>query len=122
MKWVYVEFVFLVIVDESCYGEVDVVCCYGFFYGVNIKLMKCGGFILVCCMVEYVCSFGLKVMVGCMMEFLVGIFVIVQLFFLFDYVDMDGVFLLKEDLVVGVEVRLDGVVFFNWNGMGVVLW
>lgn len=40
--------VLLIIVDESCLSEGDVVdCFYQGFYGINIKFCKCGGFMLV---------------------------------------------------------------------------
>lgn len=120
---VLVGSVLFIIVDESCYVEVDVVCCVGYFDGINIKLIKCGGFILVCCMIVYVCLLGLKVMMGCMMESFVGILVIVYLVFMFDYVDMDGVFLLVKDLVEGVVIDNNVVFYFVfWLGIGVCLW
>ncbi len=121
MKRVYAESVLPVIADESCHGEADVARCYGFFHGVNIKLMKCGGLTPARRMAEHARSLGLKVMVGCMTESSVGISAIAQLLPLLDYVDMDGALLLKEDPAVGVEVRPDGVVFPNRNGTGAAL-
>jgi L-alanine-DL-glutamate epimerase-like enolase superfamily enzyme len=121
MKRVFAESVLPVIADESCHGEADVARCYGFFHGVNIKLMKCGGLTPARRMAEHARSLGLKVMVGCMTESSVGISAIAQLLPLLDYVDMDGALLLKEDPAVGVEVRPDVIVFPNRNGTGAAL-
>jgi L-alanine-DL-glutamate epimerase-like enolase superfamily enzyme len=121
MKRVYAECELPVIADESCHSEADVARCYGFFHGVNIKLMKCGGLTPARRMAEHARSLGLKVMVGCMTESSVGISAIAQLLPLLDYVDMDGALLLKADPAIGVEVRPEGVVFPDRNGTGAAL-
>nr|HQU58581.1 dipeptide epimerase [Saprospiraceae bacterium] len=43
MKLVYEQCALPVIADEACHVEADVARCYGFYHGINIKLMKCGG-------------------------------------------------------------------------------
>src|SRR5208283_5577377 len=43
MKRVFAESALPVIADESCLVEEDVPRCLGFFHGINIKLVKCGG-------------------------------------------------------------------------------
>ncbi|MDE0471038.1 MAG: hypothetical protein OXH57_03785 [Ekhidna sp.] len=46
-------------------------------------------------------SLGMRVMVICMTEFSVGISVVAQLFPYLDYVDMDGVLLIKNEVANG---------------------
>lgn len=121
MKRVYAECELPVIADESCHSEADIARCYGFFHGVNIKLMKCGGLTPARRMAEHARGLGLKVMVGCMTESSVGVSAIAQLLPLLDYVDMDGALLLKEDPATGVDVTPQGVVFPNRNGTGAAL-
>ena len=59
--------------DESCINEQDINKCVGHFHGVNIKLMKCGGFTPAKRMIQNARNQGMKVMVGCMTESSVGI-------------------------------------------------
>ena len=92
------------VADESCREESDVACCDGFFHGINIKLVKCGGLTPARRMIEQARMRGLSVMVGCMTESTVGISAIAQLLPLLDAVDMDGAVLLAEDIAEGVRV------------------
>lgn len=121
MKQVYAECALPVIADESCHTEANVAHCYGFFHGVNIKLMKCGGLTPARRMAEHARSLGMKVMAGCMTESSVGISAIAQLLPLLDYVDMDGALLLREDPAAGVSVTPEGAVFPNTKGTGAQL-
>lgn len=118
MKRVHRESVLPVIADESCHIEADVAYCYGFFHGINIKLMKCGGLTPARRMVEHARRLGLKVMVGCMTESSVGISAIAQLLPLLDYVDMDGALLLSNDPATGVELVNGHARFPGVNGTG----
>jgi L-alanine-DL-glutamate epimerase-like enolase superfamily enzyme len=111
MKSVMAKSVLPVIADESCHSAQDIARCYGFFHGVNIKLMKCGGLTPAKRMIEHARKLGLQVMVGCMTESSVGISAIAQLLPLLDYVDMDGALLLSNDPATGVALS-DGKVHF----------
>ena len=111
MKLVHNESVLPVIADESCHIEADVAYCYGFFHGVNVKLMKCGGITPARAMIREARQLGLKIMIGCMTETSVGISAAAQLLPLVDYADIDGPFLLKEDPAEGVWLE-DGKVFY----------
>ena len=44
MKIVYKKSVLPIIADESCQVLEDVKKCHQHFHGINIKLMKCGGY------------------------------------------------------------------------------
>ena len=110
-----------IIADESCIREMDVAACHGYFHGVNIKLVKCGGLTPARRMIEVARELGMKVMVGCMTESTVGISAIAQLLPLLDYVDMDGSSLLAEDIATGVVVDRGVCRYPEANGNGVEL-
>ncbi len=109
------------IADESCIHESDVAACHGYFDGVNIKLVKCGGLTPARRMINTARELGMKVMVGCMTESTVGISAIAQLLPLLDYVDMDGAALLAEDIATGVVVERGVCRYPQANGSGVRL-
>ncbi len=121
MKQVRAESRLPVIADESCIVPSDVDCCVGFFHGINIKLVKCGGLTPARRMIARARHLGLKVMVGCMTESTVGISAIAQLLPLLDYVDMDGAVLLAQDIATGVTVVRGDCQFPQENGCGVHL-
>ncbi|MBX2877830.1 MAG: dipeptide epimerase [Saprospiraceae bacterium] len=110
-----------VMADESCQLETDIEKCHGYFHGVNIKLMKCGGLTPARRMIQKARSLELKVMVGCMTESTVGISAIAHLAPLLDYVDMDGALLLKDDIATGVAIQNGKAVFPDLNGTGAEL-
>jgi L-alanine-DL-glutamate epimerase-like enolase superfamily enzyme len=110
-----------IIADESCVSEADVASCHGFFDGVNIKLVKCGGLTPARRMIRQARDLDMKVMVGCMTESTVGISAIAQLLPLLDYVDMDGAALLAKDIATGVVVDRGRCRFPDVNGNGVRL-
>ncbi len=109
------------IADESCIEPDDVSRCQGFFHGINIKLVKCGGLTPARRMIAEARQLGLKVMVGCMTESTVGISAIAQLLPLLDYVDMDGAALLAEDIASGVTVDQGVCRYPDTPGSGVQL-
>jgi L-alanine-DL-glutamate epimerase-like enolase superfamily enzyme len=121
MKRVYPDVELPVIADESCIVETDVDRCSGYFHGVNIKLVKCGGLTPARRMITRARQLGLKVMVGCMTESTVGISAIAQLLPLLDYVDMDGAELLAQDIATGVTLDRGICRFPAVNGNGVTL-
>lgn len=121
MKRVYRRSVLPVVADESCQIEPDVDCCLGFFHGINVKLVKCGGLTPARRMLLRARQLGLKTMVGCMTESTVGISAIAQLLPLLDYVDMDGALLLAKDIATGVRIEHGRVIFPDVPGCGVRL-
>jgi L-alanine-DL-glutamate epimerase-like enolase superfamily enzyme len=121
MKRLFAECPLPLIADESCLTEADVAKCVGHFHGINIKLTKAGGLTPARRMITQARSFGLKVMVGCMLESTVGISAIGQLLPLLDYVDMDGAVLLAEDLADGVKLDKGIASFPDRPGNGVQL-
>ncbi|MFH1269320.1 MAG: dipeptide epimerase [Planctomycetota bacterium] len=121
MKEVFAKSALPVIADESCQIEPDVDACSGYFHGVNVKLVKCGGLTPARRMLARAKRLGLKTMVGCMTETSVGISAIAQLLGMLDYVDMDGALLLAEDIATGVTIDRGRVRFPEENGCGVRL-
>jgi len=118
MKILFEKSVLPLIADESCQVAADVKKCFGHFHGINIKLMKCGGYTPALKMIEQAKALNMKVMVGCMTETSIGISAIAHLLPLLDYVDMDGALLLKNDPAEGVKIE-DGAISFNErNGHG----
>jgi L-alanine-DL-glutamate epimerase-like enolase superfamily enzyme len=121
MKKVFKESVLPIIADESCILEEDVAKCVGYFHGVNIKLMKCGGLTPALRMIKEAKSLGLKVMVGCMTESTIGCSAIAQLLPLLDYVDMDGCLLVDDQISRGITIDYGTVNYANLAGTGAEL-
>jgi glutamate racemase len=67
------------------------------FHGVNIKLMKAGGYIKAMNQLREARALGLKTMLGCMVETSVGISSAMNIAHGVDFFDLDGFLLLKED-------------------------
>jgi L-Ala-D/L-Glu epimerase / N-acetyl-D-glutamate racemase len=121
LKKVYENSVLPIIADESCISEEDVDKCVGYFHGVNIKVVKCGGLTPARRMIDRARELNMNVMVGCMTESTVGISGIAQLLPLLDYVDMDGPLLLAKDIATGVSISKGVVKYADVPGNGVTL-
>jgi L-Ala-D/L-Glu epimerase len=121
MKRVFAESALPVMADESCLVEEDVPRCLGFFHGINIKLVKCGGMTPARRMIDTARQLGLKVMMGCMTESSVGISAIAQFLPLLDFVDMDGSVLIARDVATGVHLKNGQAIFPAASGNGVEL-
>jgi len=119
MRVLYEKSSIPLIADESCVFETDVEKCQGLFHGVNIKLTKCGGLTPALRMIESARKLGMKVMAGSMNESTIGSAAIAHLLPLLDYVDMDGILLLDEDVASGLAIE-NGKVFLSGEpGLGI---
>jgi len=118
MKQVFAKSTLPIIADESCIIEADVIQCWGYFHGINIKLTKCGGLTPAKRMIAEAKKLGLKTMVGCMTESSVGISAIANLLPLLDYVDMDGSLLITNDPATGVVFDFGKVIYSSQKGTG----
>jgi len=67
------------------------------FDGINIKLMKSGGYLKAIKQIKDSKKLGLKVMVGCMIETSLSISAAMVIAKGADYIDLDGCLLIKED-------------------------
>lgn len=106
------------IADESCQREADVERCHGYFHGINIKLVKCGGITPARRMIQKARERDMRVMVGCMTESTVGVSAIAHLLPMLDYVDMDGPLLLREDIAEGVQMKEGKIYYADAPGTG----
>ena len=93
-----------IIADESCQVSADVETCRSFFHGINVKICKCGGLTPAKSMLQQARQWGMKTMVGCMVESSIGISAAAQLLPLLDYADLDGAILLSKDPASGVVI------------------
>lgn len=65
--------------------------------GINLKLMKCGGLTNGLAMLKRAKSYGMKVMLGCMVETSVGVGAMSHLMGLADWIDLDTPMLISND-------------------------
>ena len=88
---------FQIMADESIETNVDMESIASQFHSVNIKLMKASSYKNTISLLTEAKSYGLKTMIGCMIESSLGISCALQLTSLGDYFDLDGSLLLKND-------------------------
>ena len=112
-KLLYRESPLPIIADESCSTEADLERCRGMFHGVNVKLQKCGGITPALRMIDAARKYDLKLMIGCMPETSVGVSAIAQLASLLDYVDVDSIMYLAEDIAEGLELDSKGYIRYS---------
>ncbi len=85
------------VADESVTHHVDMEQIARQFHGVNMKLMKAGGYLAGIKILEDAKDKGLKTMVGCMVETSLGIFSAINLCNDLNYIDLDGHFLIENE-------------------------
>lgn len=108
-----------VIADESCVTLMDIQRIVGKCDGINIKLAKCGGLSNALKMIHTARAFGLRVMVGCMVESTIGTTAMAHLTPLVDYADLDGHLLISDDPYTGVAVEQGKLILPDAPGIGV---
>ena len=109
-----------IVADESCVRPADVVKLGSCVDGINIKLSKCGGIREALKMIHLARGFGLKIMLGCMIESTLGIAAAAHLGSLVDWLDLDGHLLLAEDPFTGIGGSEGEVLVSEKPGLGVV--
>jgi len=90
--------------DESLWRLHEITNLRHAFHGVNIKLMKCTGMREAWKMVTLAKALGMKVMFGCMTETSCAIAAAAHLSPAADFLDLDGNFLIADDLFDGVKL------------------
>ena len=108
-----------VIADEGAITASDVPGLAGCVSGVNVKLAKCGGIRRALQMVHTARSFGMMVMLGCMVETSLGIAAAAHISGLFDFVDLDGAMLLADDPFEGLAYDNGRILLPEEPGLGV---
>lgn len=83
------------------------------FDGVNIKLMKSGGYLKAMKQLRQAKLLGLKTMLGCMVETSLGISSAINISGGVDFFDLDGCLLLKDDPFKLVSEE-NGKIFFSY--------
>ena len=96
------------VADESVTDTADFELLRTEFHGVNIKLMKAGGYLNAVRLLKEARKHGMMAMLGCMVETSLGIWSAMQLSSAFDFADLDG-FLIVEDEPFQLVREQDGV-------------
>ncbi len=88
---------FTLIADESIEDSGDFNLLKQQFHGINMKLMKAGGYKNGIKILENARQNGLKTMIGCMVETSLGIYSAFNLANNVDYLDLDGFLIIRDD-------------------------
>lgn len=83
--------------DESVTDQPDFVRLRDQFHGINMKLMKAGGYLNGVRILQETRAYGLKSMIGCMVETSLGIWSAMQISHGVTYADLDGFLILKNE-------------------------
>lgn len=83
--------------DESMIDQTDLTSVALQFDGINIKLMKTGGIVKALQIYKEAKNYKLQTMIGCMVETSIGISNALKISTLFDYCDLDGSLLIKNE-------------------------
>ncbi len=108
-----------VFADESVRTSADVVALADRVYGVNLKLMKCGGIAEGLRIIHTARALRLKVMIGCMGESSLAIGAAAQLGGLVDALDLDSHLNLLDDPFVPLTIADGRVLPTDLPGIGV---
>ncbi len=83
--------------DESCLAEVNLTELQKQFGGVNMKLMKSGGYIKGLYILQEAAKLGMQTMIGCMVETTLGISGALAFCGITNYADLDGFMIIKDE-------------------------
>jgi L-alanine-DL-glutamate epimerase-like enolase superfamily enzyme len=103
---------FSLFADESMTDKADFSELKKAFDGVNMKLMKAGGYVNGIRLLKEAKKAGMKTMIGCMVETTLGISSAMRLCNLVDYADLDSFMLVKEE-PFGLVKEYKGVLDFS---------
>ncbi len=108
-----------IIADEDCHTSADIPQLARAYDGINIKLLKAGGILEAKRMIGLAHTFGLDVMLGCMLETSVGIAAAAHIAPAVEYVDLDSHRLLAEEPYEPIVVENGRLMLKNNPGLGV---
>lgn len=108
------------IADESVQSVESVPELVGLVDGINIKLAKCGGLRPARQMIALARAYGMKVMIGCMVESSVALTAAAHLSPLVDYADLDSILLITNDPYQGVTIDNGNLTLPDRPGLGVI--
>ena len=109
-----------IVADEALQTPKDLLGLKGYYSGINIKLMKCGGMRTAHAMMNTGRMMGMSVMMGCMTETSCAISAASQLSPMVDFADLDGNLLIDNDIFDGVTVVGGKITLNDRPGIGVV--
>lgn len=109
----------VLIADEDCVDTHSLEKIRSYYNGVSIKLHKCGGLLEANNMMKTSKNFGLKIMLGCRTENLIGITAISNLGEGADYLDLDGAVDILDDEFDGLEFEKGKLRRATSYGLGV---
>jgi L-alanine-DL-glutamate epimerase-like enolase superfamily enzyme len=107
-----------IVADEDCVRPADVLALAGCADAINIKLLKCGGLRRAIEMIGLARRAGLRVMLGCKTESVLGTTAIAQLGGLADFLDVDGHLDIVDDPYEGILVENGRVILPSRPGLG----
>lgn len=87
----------MLMADESVQDGVIVDDYQKMFHGINVKLMKAGGYLKAMRQLKQARELGMKTMLGCMVETSIGISSAMNIAHGVDFFDLDGFLLLEKD-------------------------
>lgn len=108
-----------IVADEAVKTASDIPRLAGAYDGINIKLMKSGGIQEAIRMIHVARAFGMKIMLGCMIESSVAISAAAHLSPMVDWADLDGNLLISNDPFSGVAVERGKLVLNDRPGLGI---
>lgn len=109
------------IADESVQKMEDLDKIAGVFHGINVKLMKFGGFTPALKMIAEARKLDLKILVGCMTSSTIAVGADAQLLPFADFADVDGATLVGNDPGEGMVLDHGSVCYSSNKGTGVNL-
>jgi L-alanine-DL-glutamate epimerase-like enolase superfamily enzyme len=116
--WLYKKSELPIFADESIQRLADVDKANNSFHGINIKLMKCTGLQEAQKMIVKARGLNLKLLIGCMSETSCAISAAAQISPLFDYADLDGSLLIKNNLFRGIKFIEGKIILNKMAGIG----
>lgn len=121
MDEVYRRSALPLVADENSVVPEDIADLRGRFHGINIKLVKCGGLQPALRMIALARTFGMRIMIGCMIESSNLCTAAAHLGSLVDYLDLDGPLLIGNDPFTGMTIERGAITLPLSAGLGVRL-
>jgi len=108
-----------IMADEACQRLSDIRKLYGAYDGINIKLMKCTGMREAREMITLAKALNMRIMMGCMTETSVAISAAAQFASQLEWADLDGNWLIANDIFTGMKVVDGYITLEDKPGIGV---
>lgn len=120
LRWIRERITIPLVADEDAKDARDVALLKGCVDGVNVKLVKTGGIRGALEMIHAARAFGMRIMIGCMLESSLLATAAAHLTPLVDWADLDGPLLIAEDPFTGLTYDGGKMILPDGPGLGVV--